>query len=130
MRSSMQTITAVLLSLATFFGSAGLSLHKMACLDSGKVAFSLEKDFCCAGDEDPSELPVFEAVCCEFDQLDFTVSDFDFNKSTSQAAAIIPSVEMTYIPVFSVCTKAPLYEELIPPLPHSERLTLLCRFII
>jgi len=130
MHSRLQIITAVLLSLATLFGSAGLSLHKMACLDSGKVAFSLEKDFCCVGDKEPSELPVYKAVCCDFDQLDFTVSDFDFKKSTSQTAAIIPSVETTYIPVFSFYTKEPLYEKLIPPLDTAQRLSLLCSFII
>lgn len=130
MQRRLQIIAAVFLSLATLFGSAGLSLYKMACLDSGKVAFSLEKDFCCVGDKESSEHPVIDAVCCDFDQFDFTVSDFDFKKSKNQPAAVITSVETPYFSVFSFQTKEPLYEKLIPPLETADRLSLLCSFII
>lgn len=130
MNRKFQIITAVMLSLATLLGSAGISLHKMACLDSGKVSFSLEKDLCCAGDKIPSDHPVYEAVCCAFDQVEFAVSHFDLKKTEVQIADFPLPVRTIHLPAFALQQQEQIYENLIPPLENAERLPLLCCFII
>lgn len=124
-----QISLSVFLALATTLGSSGLMLHKMACFQSGNVVLSVEGDFECAPDENGSDSS-FSAVCCDFDQLEFTVSSFDHQKIDFQF--LIPDVPqlVSKLTEFATAYQPILYEKLIPPLPQHQRLAKLCTYII
>lgn len=125
----LQIALSIFLALATTLGSGGLMLHKMACFQSGKVVFSVEGNFECAPDENDLGQS-FSAVCCDFDQLEFTVSSFDHQKIDFQF--LIPDVPQLVFKLaeFATAYQPVLYEKLIPPLPQHQRLARLCSYII
>lgn len=128
MTRTLHIVISCFLAIATLVGSSGFSLHKMACLESGKVSLSVHSDFCCATDELP--LNSINAVCCNFDHVDFSVSSFDVNPNNTPLF-VLPPVEVIttwiYVPVE---LESILYEKLIPPLPVGEMLSLICVYII
>lgn len=127
----LHILISCFIAIATVVGSTGLSLHKMACLESGNITLSIDSDFCCASDAEES-LPIHSvaAVCCSFDQLDFSVSSFDIS-SNEVPTFLLPFPVVQSIPSFySAQFSSLLYEQFIPPLPVGERLALICTYLI
>lgn len=112
-------------------GPVAPSVHKMACFDSGRVSYSLDLDFCCLEDANAEQGHSVLAVCCDFDQLSFFISDFDFQRvtfpvftlfSTPPAVVNFGLVETGFI--------LPMAQLRAPPLPTLQRLAMLAVFII
>jgi hypothetical protein len=121
---------SLLLVLVVMAGSGGISLYKMSCYTSGNVAFSLEKDFCCAPEKSASEQSRLEPVCCNFDQLDFKVSAYDYQLKQDQPVPFQAALVFLVIRFFQPQPLVPVFEADIPPLTATGRLAMLCVFRI
>ncbi|TVR39300.1 MAG: hypothetical protein EA392_06780 [Cryomorphaceae bacterium] len=119
-------------SLLLAGGSAGLTLHKMACSSSGKISFSLDRDFCCSWDWGGQPENSISPVCCDFDEILFQLSSYDVGGKDAPSISVgIPTV-MIHVPAPAVANElAPrAISDRAPPLPHNRRLARLCTFLI
>lgn len=130
MKRLLHIATALFLALATLVGSTGLSLHKMACLDSGRISFSLEQDFCCASENTHTDSQAIVPICCAFDQLAFGVSDFDFQKLAAKFLVQKPELQSAVLLFVGECLTTFLFEQFVPPLSVGARLSLFCTYLI
>lgn len=121
---------SLLLVLVVVAGSGGFSLYKMSCYTSGNVAFSLEKDFCCAPEKSETAQSRLEPVCCDFDQLDFKVSAYDYQVKQDQPVPIQTALVFLIFHFFHPEQQVPVFETDIPPLTATGRLAMLCVFRI
>lgn len=105
-------------------------MHKMSCLESGKVSVTLEKVVCCPDDFLPFEQTSFVPTCCEFDLASFKVTSFE---SSARAFKWITPPALSFkIESFNFpeITDSPVEFITVPPLPVTERLALLCAYLI
>lgn len=130
MKRYLEIFSLIFLALLIGMGSSGISVNKMTCFTSGKVVRSLTKDFCCIGNDLPTENAVLSSSCCDYQETDFKVNNFLVNKTLIQFAAPLVAVYCLSIPIpqFEFLSQKWLFE--IPPLPATERLAKLCKLII
>ncbi len=103
----------------------------MACFNSGYIVLSVNGDFDCNHTEEGYDGQMLVAVCCNFDQLDFSVSAFDYQQKLD-FQFLLPSatVSTQALPETHHLNKSALYEKLIPPLPQHRRLAQFGTYII
>lgn len=130
MKRQLNIALSLLLVLVVMAGSGGFSLYKMSCYTSGNIAFSLEKDFCCAPEQSSSEQSRLEPVCCNFDQLDFKVSAYDYQVKQDQPVPVQAALVFLVFRFFQPEPIVPVFEADIPPLTAIGRLIRLCVFRI
>ncbi len=132
MQKLLHIVFVGLLSLLLAGGSAGLTLHKMACSSSGKISFSLDRDFCCSWDLGGQPENSFAPVCCDFDELLFQLSSYDAGgKDTPVISVGIPTAILQVpVPVVTDELAPRAIADRAPPLPHNRRLARLCTFLI
>lgn len=121
----------VLLATIAAVGPAGPTVHKMACFDSGQVSYSMDLDLCCLGDANAEVGHSVLAVCCNFDQLSLSVSDFDFQRIDFPVFAIFPAPPSVFnFRLVDAEFISPMAQLRAPPLPTIQRLALLAVFNI
>lgn len=125
-----QISIAIFFVLTTLMGSVGLSLHKMACYQSGKITLTLDQFFCCAADSQELPANTVAAVCCDFDVLEFKVSAFEHFEYEPIFAADIPESPIFTFALSGAQSAPLLYEKFIPPLPQNQRLALFGAYLI
>jgi hypothetical protein len=130
MKRILEIISVFFIALSLTLGAAGVSLHKMSCLESGKVSVSIEKLICCPDDFLPVTETTLSATCCEFDQSDFKIHSFESKLRVFQwiAPLVVHHVITTPPSFISERNNNILFE--VPPLPPAERLALLCSYLI
>jgi hypothetical protein len=130
MKRYLEIFSLVFLALLIGVGSSGISVNKMTCFTSGKVVRSLEKEFCCTGNDMPTENAVLSSSCCDYQETDFKVNNFLVNNTLVQFGAPLVATVCFAIPMpqFEFLSQRWIFE--IPPLPSTERLAKLCKLLI
>jgi len=130
LRKILEITSLLFIAIVITISAAGISMHKMSCLESGKVSVSLEKVVCCPDDFLPFEQTSFVPTCCEFDLANFKVTSFE---SSARAFKWIapPAVSLRIQSFdFTESINIPVDFLSVPPLPVTERLALLCAYLI
>lgn len=130
MKKATQLSIAIFFVLTTLMGSVGLSLHKMACYQSGKITLTLDQFFCCAADGEELPSNAIAAQCCGFDVLEFKVSAFEHFEQQPIVVADLPQTVLFAFAEIDAQSTPLLYEKFIPPLPQNQRLALFGAFLI
>jgi len=130
MKRILEIVSVFFIALSLTVGAAGISLHKMSCLESGKVSVSIEKLICCPDDFLPVTETTLSATCCEFDQSDFKIHTFESKLRVFQwVAPLVAAPVLTTLPL-SISERQFNFLFEVPPLPPAERLALLCSYLI
>lgn len=132
MNKLVQISLVVLLAVAAVAGPVAPTIHKMACFDSGAVSYSLALDSCCIDESEEPQGHTLIALCCDFDELNFSLSDFDFQRAsfTSFIPIIAPTSSVVHFEPIQANFISSVAMFRAPPLPTIQRLALLAVFIL
>jgi hypothetical protein len=136
MKNIAKISSILLLSLLMLTSSMGISINKMICLSSGKVKVALWelKDCCPEEEEENSNLPGFQARCCDFFseyvQVDFLSMENNFQlKLIKSFFTPILSLFCQYFSLFTA-NSSEFYGDIPPPVHGISLLKLISVFRI
>lgn len=116
-------VGSLLLLLLLVTATMGVSVHRMKCICTGDIAYSLYNPIECGAEDHGSE-PIVHAVCCEYTQVTMrleveSVINFDIQIE-------LPVLELQELPVCLLPQvfkpEMPVYNNLSPPVPWGYEL--------